>query len=445
MKQLATFSGTLHALDVKHNIAHAIEVPPGVAALRIVFSFSPLKPGEHYNMITLSVFGPRGFRGAGHRHGARHEVVLSAGACTPGYHAGAIDAGLWQVVLDTHMIVPDAPCPFTLVVFADSASAEAQPVRATPAIRTPRGPGWYRGDLHAHSLHSDARWDVPDLVAWARATKLDFATLSDHNTTSGVAEFLTHADDGLLCIGAMELTTFYGHALALNTDVWVDWRTEPGGTRSMRDAANDVMARGARLVIAHPRNIGDPICTGCRWVHSDVWPAPAKIVEVWNNSWGVDSHNNEGLQLAYEWLNHGHRLAFTAGTDNHGSQTNAHFGYNVVYAQSMTADAILDGIAAGHSCISSGPALRISARRDAQVAHMGGTLAGHGPVTLTVDLANAPTEALLRVVADGKVMHERRAETGSHTLGVHHAHWCTAELRAADGCMLAVTNPIFTS
>ena len=164
-----------------------------------------------------------------------------------------------------------------------------------------------------------------------------------------------------------------------------------------------------------------------------------------NSSWEIDSHNNEGLQLAYEWLNQGHRLAFSSGTDNHGSRTNAHFGYNVVYAQSLTADAILDGIAAGYCYISSGPALRISARRDAQVAHLGGRLAGHGPVTLTVDLADAQAGALLRVVADGKVIHERRAFNGAFSLVVADAHWCTAELRAADARMLAVTNPIFTS
>ena len=53
-----------------------------------------------------------------------------------------------------------------------------------PGRTSPPGPGWYRGDLHGHTLHSDGDWDVPDLVAAARHNQFDFVTLTDHNTLS---------------------------------------------------------------------------------------------------------------------------------------------------------------------------------------------------------------------------------------------------------------------
>ena len=52
------------------------------------------------------------------------------------------------------------------------------PETQTRAGHAPRrGPNWYRGDLHAHSIHSDAAWDIPDLLNWAHERGLDFATL----------------------------------------------------------------------------------------------------------------------------------------------------------------------------------------------------------------------------------------------------------------------------
>ncbi len=39
---------------------------------------------------------------------------------------------------------------------------------------TTTGPGWYRGDLHAHTLHSDGDWDVAGLIAFARGAAARF-------------------------------------------------------------------------------------------------------------------------------------------------------------------------------------------------------------------------------------------------------------------------------
>ena len=78
----------------------------------------------------------------------------------------------------------------------------------------PRGPGWYRGDLHSHSNHSDAgQRTVAELVEAARGAGLDFVFLTDHNTISGLPEMDASTTPELLAAGGIELTTFWGHAL----------------------------------------------------------------------------------------------------------------------------------------------------------------------------------------------------------------------------------------
>jgi hypothetical protein len=45
-----------------------------------------------------------------------------------------------------------------------------------------------RADLHIHSYHSDGRYSPAQLVEYAAQNKLDIIALTDHDTTSGLAE-----------------------------------------------------------------------------------------------------------------------------------------------------------------------------------------------------------------------------------------------------------------
>src|SRR5919204_4322386 len=109
---------TLTASDSKHNIPFTCLVPEDTSQLNIQLSFSPWIVDGFKNMLTLSVFDPNGFRGAGHRHGDRHEVILNEHYTSPGYVAGSIPPGAWTVLVDTHLIMPGAPCIIRLQVSA---------------------------------------------------------------------------------------------------------------------------------------------------------------------------------------------------------------------------------------------------------------------------------------------------------------------------------------
>lgn len=444
------FQGTLTDADSKRCILHAFQVPAEAGQIDIRFRYVPARVHTVRNLLSLTLFDPDGFRGAGHRSPATQRVQISAGRATPGYLPGPVRPGEWLVEIDVHMVLPGRPCRYWL----DIAVMPASEPKPCPNPLHPIGPavvinqpGWYRGDLHTHTVHSDGAWDVAALLKAARERKLDFLALTDHNTIAGLAEMIQVAPPGLLTIPGIELTTFWGHALSLGTWHWIDWRVEPA-RRTMPDIAAEVSANGGLFIIAHPNSIGDPKCTGCDWRYAEMMPGPARLVEVWNGVWdNADSGNERSLATWYHWLNQGHQLTATAGTDAHGPHHyKAKAGFNVVYAEALSQQAILEAIARGHLYLSTGPRLELSARTPAgDEAMMGDTL--HGDlVALAARWEDSPRRARLRVIADGEPLLEREAAPDGEetwTLSTSQARWCLVELRDASGRMLAFTNPIF--
>ena len=455
------FRGTLTERDVKRHIPHVIDVPARATGVRVQLGFEPAVVAGHRNMICLTLFDPDGFRGAGHRHGNRHVVEIGCDAATPGFLPGPLPAGQWVVQLDTHMVMPGAACRYelTAVFDHDDVPPTAASLPSAPRFERimERRAGWYRGDLHAHTVHSDGAWEVADLVAAARTRGLDFVTLTDHNTTSGLAAMAGCAGDGLLTMGGQELTTFWGHALCLGGHAWHDWRVTRKGPE-MAALADRISAAGELFVIAHPRNEGDPHCTGCRWLYPAMMPGPARLVEVWNGEWvGGERQrdkNEAALRLWYGWLNRGHRMVATAGTDVHGpgqQYQSGSAGFNVVYADQLSEAGILRGVAAGHLYLSAGPTLSFAALHEASGQRIMGdslTVADESPrVSLAVSWDGVPEAASLRLIADGSprdTLPIGAAGTREWSVsGNTAARWYVVEVRARDGAMLALTNPIF--
>jgi hypothetical protein len=435
------FTGRLTAADHKGHVAIPFAVPAGTRRLAARFRYTPERAeGALFDhLISLTVFGPVGPRGCRHNNDEM-DFALTEHTATPGYTPGAIEAGAWSVVMDCFRVL--GPVEWRLEVDCDPAHP---PVPAPPPahVAPQGGPGWYRGDLHAHTLHSDSRWDLPGLVGFARANGLDFVTLTDHNTVSGLAAFERLSDAGLLTMGGVELTTHFGHALALGTRRWQEWRAGSHPGVSMAGIVARVEAEGAVFVIAHPRAPGDPDCTGCRWEHADTMPGPARVIEIWNGPWS--DHNEEALALFRRWLDEGHRLAASAGSDTHGPGPRAERnGFNTVHAEALTEAAILAGVRAGRNVLSSGPRLMLElATADGRRAGVGGTLPAPAS-TAHVHFA-APQPVELRLVGQGWRWASGALQAeGTLTVPVAGARaWLMAELRAPDGTLLAVSNPIW--
>jgi hypothetical protein len=438
-----SFSGRLTDADAKSFLPQPFTIPPGTTQLAVRFAYGPRRapsvPGS--NLLCLSLFGPEGWRGTGHNRDD-NSFTVSAQAATPGFMPGPLLPGEWSVVIETHMVMPELPVEYKMEIMVSDEPLTGDAPDWKPGRTAPRGPGWYRGDLHGHTVHSDGSWTVRDFAQYARDYRLDFVTLTDHNTVSGLAEATSFAGDDLLVMGGLELTTYYGHCLALGTRKWVDWRVRPD--YDMTDIAQQVLDSGALYIIAHPCSVGDPECTGCDWGYPEMMPGISPAVEVWNSPWEGDSNNNDAVRLWYDWLNAGHWLVATAGTDIHGPNIlGMNFGFNVVYADALTEAAILDGIRRGHLYISGGPALDFSATgAGGQTAMMGDRLPA-GNATFTAKWSGTAEGETVRIISDGRVVHERAASTAGEYAWAADGKWYTVEIRDENGYLRALTNPIF--
>jgi len=443
------FTAVLSSQDMKKHIPFQVQVPPGTETLSIRMSYAPHSVEQINNLLTLTVLDPAGFRGAAHRNTEVMEIVIQDNAASPGFFPGPLQPGEWIVLVDTHMIMPGEPLHLELAVTgADQLNPAIPPVPAAeaPAIRPARGPGWYRGDFHTHTIHSDGGWDVADLVAFALDNHLDFITLSDHNTVTGLRPFERACPESLLPICGIELTTFWGHALVLGRREWVDWRIQPG-RREMAQIVTEVEAQGGLFVIAHPEAIGDPYCTGCSWLYPDVRPGAARVVEVWNSPWCSASRNEAGLELAFEWMSRGLRMVLTAGTDRHDLNYPAPgHGFNTVYAEELSEAAILQAVRLGRLVLSSGPTLTLSAQASGQNLMPGDScrIQAGETIRLSAEWGGCPPGSRLDLVVDG----EKRETTAggpsaSWDLPGGQTGWTLLTLRHPDGEMLALTNPIY--
>lgn len=462
------FEDTLSSRDTHRHIPHTFEVPPGTQRVHLEFHYEPrFSAGqEHHNQMSLSLADPAGPRGVYYLQ-RDYGITIDALKPTPGFNAGPVRPGTWQVDIDTYRLLPPDDIHYVIDVELSSEPLEGDPVVYEKPRRRSHGPGWYRGDLHSHSLHSDASWDVPDLVAFARRRHLDFVTLTDHNTVSGLPQQDSLATDDLLTMGGLELTTFYGHAVVLGTRRWFEWRLDTDDHFTMPQLAQRVLDAGGFFITAHPMAPGDPECSGCHWEYQDMRPGNSLAVEVWNGGWRP--HNERGLQLYYGWLNDGHRLVATAGSDLHGDPGEPwpRWGVNVVYAEDLTEEAILQALRRGNSYISSGPELLFTGRSVPGGSGTGGSAISNdgsddgsgensraisgdalprADATMGATWSGATDGMSLRFVVDG----ETRAEdavgaSGSRSwpLAAGEARWCTVELRDLAGELHAVSNPIF--
>lgn len=438
--------GQLTSADMRQTQPIHIQVPEGVTNIHFLFDHHPKWADDQRlrHQISLMIFdtqGPRFEISIPDEKG----VFINAARATPGGTPGPVHAGQWMVFILVHRLLSDLPVEYKLeVTFSfDPLQEEAQPWPVGESLR--RGPGWYRGDLHAHTIHSDGLWDIPDIVRFWKQKGVDFMTLSDHNTISGLPQVRSLTDNQILTMGGIELSTYWGHAVAVGVHNWFDWRKLDGTQITMRQLAQQVIDAGYLFTIAHPFDPGDPTCCGCRWEYYDMMPGNALAVEIWNGPWST--RNQEALTWFYHWLNDGHRVTAVSGTDFHCPPADGERdAVNVVYAQELSENAIIEAVKAGRCYVSAGPELLLTAQSaSGQSAMIGDTLPAEAAI-ITVRWSGGHEGDSVRFVVDGKTYREKIVGAAGELnwqLAPGQGHWCTAELRDANEDLWAVTNPIF--
>ncbi len=217
---------------------------------------------------------------------------------------------------------------------------------------------FYRGNLHGHSTNSDGLWTPAEYIRQYRQNGYDFVAITDHcmehygYTITDTREF--RYDDFTTLIGA-ELHPWQiesgspWHLLAVGLPL--DFEILRAGDTGA-SVARRAMAAGAFLAATHPNWYAFTV-TDFETLDA------ADAVECYNGA--ADAASDRG----YSWhfidmlLHRGHRVGAIAVDDVHASGDYSDFmrGWVHVKADTLTPEALLRALKAGHYYSSTGPQL----------------------------------------------------------------------------------------
>jgi hypothetical protein len=433
---------TLTHADYESLFERQFDVAPGTKSLRISLSYTG---EERKTVIDLGLRGPEGFRGWS--GGGPQKIVVGATYASYGYLTGPIEPGRWGVVLGVPNIRQGSNDSYTITV---EELDHEEP--AFPAIR--RDAGWFVGDFHSHSGHSDGRAALAGnaqvklpphrVFDAARQAGLDFIALTDHNTTSHWTdvERLQPYYNNLLLMHAREVTTYNGHMGAFGERSFVDFRV--AAQRSLRTVVDELTAGGAFISINHPASPDDETCMGCGWSARDL-----ETMRRLNGIEVVNGDNVEGPLAGWPFwasmLNSGLHLTAIGGSDDHTADETRDRAVGrpatIVYAEELSEPALLDGLRKGRAYVRtrgvSGPVLQFEATTKAESWQMGSTLpkSAGTEIVLSATVSRATGQQIQwirngEVVSTVPAISERRALL---PVQAHPGDWFSVILRDRKG------------
>ncbi|MEJ7839159.1 MAG: CehA/McbA family metallohydrolase, partial [Thermomicrobiales bacterium] len=295
------------------------DVPDGISQLRIRISYNDQIGSDPNivggNVLDVGVFDARGIEsgGAGFRGWSgsnKLDLVIGADWATPPYRAGALHAGVWHLLLGAYKVGPKGlewsariefdPDPRLLNSFVEPDVTLPQIDDIAPAL-----PGWWRGDLHAHTVYSDGSSFPAQVAMAARSAGLDFYGITDHNRAQNPELLVPTGPGWPVLVPGVEVTTYAGHFNVWGTDRWYEFRDPTAeGLQGVVDLAR---ADGGFVSLNHPKPFGP------------AWEFPEVIgfhaVEAWNGWW--NKLNSVSTRIWDEHLRQGLRMPPMGGSDMH--------------------------------------------------------------------------------------------------------------------------------
>lgn len=228
-------------------------------------------------------------------------------------------------------------------------------------------------ELHCHTLHSDGGFTVNELQTAAKNDGLSLIALTDHNTMSGHSEL----DNGIIpAVRGIEWTTYFGHMLVMGAEKFVDWRDAVPD--NIDEKIEEVKKKNGIVGIAHPFQLGSPMCTGGRWEFNVRNFDNIDYVEIWHQSFSDDNYENKPATAFWTGLlDKGHHIAATYGRDWHRLESSGHYGLTYLDVDGdINAENALEAIKKGRTVVSTGAEFHFFIEKDNKIYKIGDTLSG---------------------------------------------------------------------
>lgn len=457
--------GTIHGQQNNSYIEVPFKVPAGTDRLTVSFRYTGR---DERTTLDIGIEDPHRFRGWS--GGNKSTFTISASDATPSYLAGELSPGTWKLWIG----VPNIRKTSTSSYEADIYFAHAASVQEFTEVPLRSAAGWYRGDFHMHTAHSDGQCTsqsgnkvpCPVFLTVEAATQrgLDFIAVTDHNTTSHFEALreLQPYFDRLLLIPGREITTFEGHANLYGTTEFLDFRVGSKAVPDMNTLLHRARQSDGLLSINHPNAPTGEMCMGCGWGPRAVDMAFVGAVEAVNG--GAEEGPYSGIPFWEKQLQSGYRLTGIGGSDNHNAQippdkpSSIGSPTTVVYASDLSVKGILQGIRSGRVFVdltaSTDRLLDVTARAGLHTAEMGQMLAA--PRGTTIELSAHVTgsrDSQLRLLVDGVqpatisplpiTSSDQTVSTTWQSDGQQ--HWLRADVISSSGKLQLLGNPVYVN
>ncbi len=443
-----------------------VEVPFQVPAdvKRITLTFHYTERDQH-TALDLGLEDPAQLRcWSG---GNKSVLTIGIADATPSCLLGLIPSGTWKVLIGVPNIRAGVVSAYTAkIYFTRSGLVADEPDFLRARLKT--GPGWYRGDLHMHTAHSDGQCPnqtgqkvpCPVFLTVEAAAKrgLDFIAITDHNATSqydAMRELQPYFDKVLLIPGR-EITTFYGHLNFLGTTAPLDFRLGSKTVPTVNTLLRNADKLGALVSINHPDAPSGEACMGCGWTPAT--PVDMRLltaVEAVNG--GSELYGLSGVPFWDKQLDAGFRLTGIGGSDNHNATSppdkpsSVGSPTTVVYASDLSTPSILAGIRAGHVFIdltgSRNRTLTMQATAGNATANMGDLLIVPQGTVVHFRIAEANADqGIVSLVEDGEQVRGLSKDGEMSELkwtADGDRHWFRPQVNGPDGKLWLLGNPIY--
>lgn len=324
-------------------------------------------------------------------------------------------------------------------------------------------PGWYCGELHTHSSHSDG-FDSPlQLVAEAKIQGLDFLAITDHNRVDVLDKF--EEDPEVLVIPGMEITLQNGHFNVYGIQGWLDWMENVCiGYLTIKLAGKYLTPTALMRRITSQgliTSINHPLRTPFEWRDNATELQYVHCLEIWNKPDWPDTVNSNPRAVALwtRWLNEGYRTTAVGGSDHHVSKPRPgehipteRLGWprNYIYAQELSGVAILAALRQRQVYVTMGPQVTFQADIDGNTYDIGAeTGEASGLLKFKATISNSPPSAYAQIIKNGEVLVKVPVEAGQTSLYCEdeilpaRGVWYRLEVYDTEKQLLAITNPIF--
>ncbi len=383
------------------------DVPAGVDQLLIDITYndrigsSPMVRGG--NTLDIGLFDQQGTesRSPGFRGWSgseRTRLVIGADFSTPPYRAGRPEEGTWHLLFGPYKIGPNG-LHWEARVWLDPGipvpePAETPDIHAVyrPDLPPAAEPGWYRGDLHMHTIYSDGSGAPAEVAVIAVEHGLDFFGITDHNRAQSPVGLVPQGNGWPVLVPGVEVTTYAGHFNVWGTGNWYDFRHPTA--EGLQRAVDEALADGGTVSMNHPKPFGP------EWAFPEV--TGFHTIEAWNGWWA--RLNADSLAWWHRQLD-GAALPMIGGSDMHNHRSHGapnrpldppRIGHPTTWVQvenELTAEAILAAIREGRTFVSESPS--------------GPQLYDHSDTeTLELHITSAAGDALLLVGQEGTIHAE---------------------------------------